>query len=184
MLYLPQEKPVPLPLYMPALFVKERHSQQLESNKLGATWRSWIYSVKWDWVGAPEGAARAGRCETTTEKPCSSGRSPMSEKRLTFYLALRKVRRSTWATVGRSTSPHGLERSWSIFSFPNMQRTRRQSETAWIWRGQIVLDSPYCCVGLNDLSRGWGRAVDALNSVGLLSLSPIEVSFGSWRSMG
>jgi len=32
------------PLYMPALFEKERHSQQLESNRLGATWRSWIYS--------------------------------------------------------------------------------------------------------------------------------------------
>ena len=53
----------------------------------------------------------------------------MNEKRLTFYPSLRKARRSIWATIGWSASPHGLKRSWSIFSFPNMLRTRRQSET-------------------------------------------------------
>lgn len=99
--------------------------------------------------------ARSGRCEATVchlQKNCAAVWGPQWIKKGSHYPCLWERQKSFCATIGWPASPQGLERSWSIFSFPDIWRTRRQSETV-LTHLIAALKEMTCCRGEGEQQR-------------------------------
>lgn len=133
-----REKPVPLPLQMPA-FSEKRESQptageqqvrgHLEKRDIfrlvgldGSCWGGWQSWQTWDHYRKTAVGGGPQWMKKGWHFTCLEG---------TFYLSWKKARRSICATIGRSASPHGLERLWEyilISKHAKNKKTVRNSQ--------------------------------------------------------